>query len=99
MRMSLHILCNFTKEEAKEIPHPTYIRVLGMNQAGISYLNSIKKNCPLPIISALNQMDDLCSQIEYRTTAVYSSTFTPEKRKQLLAKEFQKKPIIQKNTL
>lgn len=99
MRMSLHILCNFTKEEAKEIPYPTYIRVLGMNQAGISYLNSIKKNCPLPIISALNQMDDLCSQIEYRTTAVYSSTFTPEKRKQLLAKEFQKKPIIQKNTL
>ena len=99
MRMILHILCNFTKEEAKAVPYPTYIRILGLTETGIAYLNSIKKNCPLPIITSLSQIDDLCSQIEYRATAVYSSVFLKEKRTQLLTREFQKKPIIQKSAL
>ena len=99
MRMILHILCNFTKEEAKAVPYPTYIRILGLTETGIAYLNSIKKNCPLPIITSLSQIDDLCSQIEYRATAVYSSVFPKEKRTQLLTREFQKKPIIQKSAL
>ena len=48
-RMLLHILTNFTKEEAKNIK-VDYIRLLGFNERGKNYLNKIKKTLDLPIV-------------------------------------------------
>ena len=66
-RMFLHILCNFTKEEANN-RKINYIRILGFNKRGKNYLNKIKKNINLPI---LTKYDDLL-YIEKRTTDIYN---------------------------
>ena len=41
-RMLVHILCSFTKEEAKKCKAIEYIRILGFNDKGRLYLNKIK---------------------------------------------------------
>lgn len=46
-RCLVHILCNYEKQECKI----NYIRVLGFNKKGQNYLNKIKKNIDLPIIT------------------------------------------------
>jgi len=53
-RMFTHILCGFTKEEAKNIDI-NYIRVLGFNKKGTKHLNKIKKDINLPIITNLKK--------------------------------------------
>lgn len=67
-RMFLHILCGFTKEEAKNNKEIKYIRVLGFNKNGKNYLNKIKKDIKLPI---LTKYDDLL-YIEKRVTDIYN---------------------------
>ena len=66
-RMFLHILCNFTKKEAKN-RKISYIRVLGFNSKGKNYLNKIKKDVNLPILTKYN--DSL--YIEKRVTDIYN---------------------------
>ena len=61
-RMLVHILMNFTKEEANNIDI-NYIRVLGFNTNGQSHLNSIKKDINIPIIT---KYDDKYLYIENR---------------------------------
>ena len=53
-RMFTHILCGFTKEQAKNI-EINYIRVLGFNKKGTKYLNKIKKEINIPIITNLKK--------------------------------------------
>ena len=65
--MFLHILCNFTKEEANN-RKINYIRILGFNKNGKNYLNEIKKNINLPI---LTKYDNLL-YIEKRVTDIYN---------------------------
>ncbi len=67
-RMFLHILCDFTKEEAKNNKEIKYIRILGFNQKGRNYLNKIKKDIDLPI---LTKYDDLLN-IEFRVSNIYN---------------------------
>ena len=71
MRMLLHILCNFTKEKAKEFNKITYIRLLGFNDNGQKYLNYIKKKVPVPIISKINREKDPMLEYELQTTNIY----------------------------
>lgn len=73
-RMLLHILCNFTKEKAKQFQEISYIRLLGFNDKGRSYLNQIKKDVPVPIISKINRTKDSMLEFELQTTKIYSLT-------------------------
>ena len=50
-RMLLHILCGFTKDYAKIMKNIEYIRVLGFNKKGQKYLNEIKKELNLPLVT------------------------------------------------
>ncbi len=50
-RMLLHILCGFTKDHAKIMKNIEYIRVLGFNKKGQKYLNKIKKELNLPLVT------------------------------------------------
>ena len=69
-RMLTHILISLTKEEAKyEID---YIRILGMNSKGKNYLNNIKKEMVLPLVTNYKNVDSKLLNIEYRTTKIYS---------------------------
>ena len=71
-RALLHILCNYTKEENKKFQEITYIRLLGMNQKGKKYLNQIKKEITIPIISKITREKDLMLEKELQTTKIYT---------------------------
>lgn len=87
-RMLLHILCDFTKEKAKTFNSITYIRILGFNDQGRLYLNSVKKKVPVPIISKINRTKDPMLEYEIFTTTIYALTLPPEKEKELNYQEY-----------
>ena len=70
-RMLLHILCNFTKEKAHLFKDISYIRILGFNDTGRSYLNSIKKDISIPIISKIVREKDPMLEYEIGLTSLY----------------------------
>ena len=71
-RMLLHILCNFTKEKANLFKDISYIRILGFNDTGKSYLNSVKKGIDIPIISKITRNKDAMLEFELDTTNIYN---------------------------
>jgi hypothetical protein len=89
--MLLHILCNFTKEKAKSFNKITYIRLLGFNENGRKYLNYIKKNIPVPIISKINREKDLMLEFELQTTNIYALTTNNDLIKQEYINHLNKK--------
>ncbi len=84
-RMLIHILCSFTKEEAKKMKNIEYINILGFNEKGKKYLNKIKKEIDIPLITKYynNEMYDL----EIRADNIYHIN---EKDKE---NEYARKPI------
>lgn len=90
-RMFIHILTNFTKEEASSNQDITYIRVLGFNNKGKKYLNQIKKELPIPLITNGFIKDNPILEIEYRASYIYS-LLTHDST--LIQKELRNKPII-----
>ena len=53
-RMLTHILVNYTKKESKK-KNINYIKVLGFNSIGKKYLNNIKKDISIPIITNITK--------------------------------------------
>lgn len=88
-RMLVHILCNFTKEEANNLK-TEYIRILGFNQKGKIYLNKIKKNMEIPIITKYKKYKNL--DIEIRSSSIYSLLEDDT----IIEKEYKNKPISDK---
>lgn len=90
-RMLTSILCGLTKEMANKYKNPEYIRILGFNKNGSSYLKKIKKDCKLPIITKFtNKYETL--NLELKTTYIYNLN---EKDKiDLTLMEYKNKPII-----
>ncbi len=48
-----------------------YIRILGLNKRGSLYLNSIKKDLKLPLISKVTREKDEMLEFEIETTKIY----------------------------
>ena len=72
--MLLHILVGFTKEDAKNMNEITYIRLLNFSSNGRKYLNEIKKEIDIPIISKINRTKDKMLDFEIHTTQIYALT-------------------------
>ena len=87
-RMLLHILCNFTKEKKEQLKEVNYIRLLGFSDKGRMYLNSIKKELDVPLISKINRNKDPMLEFEIETTKIYGLNLVPEKQIELLNKEY-----------
>lgn len=66
-RMLIHILIGLTKDD-KNNCHLDYLRVLGFNQIGQNYLNSIRKNL---LISLKVKPDSLQEKYETRASLIY----------------------------
>lgn len=79
-RMLVHILMNFTKEEASNIDI-NYIRILGFNSKGKLYLNKIKKNIIVPI---LTNYDDKYLFIESRVSSIINNQDLEYKHKPII---------------
>lgn len=97
MRMCVHILCGFTKEEAKRMQDISYIRILGFTKKGRKHLKSIKKDCKYPIITNFSDLkNNEMLQLEMRTTAIYASIFNEEEKQKKIEEEY-KHSVIQKD--
>ena len=88
-RMLIHILTSFTKEEAKQIKID-YIRILGFNTNGKNYLNKIKKEITIPLITAYQKNLSPTLDLEHRASSIYYLPISPL----YIQKEWNKKPII-----
>ena len=81
-------MCNFTKEEAIKFKEITYIRVLGFNDKGKIYLNTIKKNSTISIVTNPKNSNDEMLKLEHRVTNIYNIVTGSNLKDQL------EKPII-----
>lgn len=70
-RMLVHILTGFTKKEASKINDIEYIRILGFNKSGQNYLNVIKKQCDIPIITNYKKGNWML-EVECRVSDIYN---------------------------
>ena len=89
-RMFTHILCSFTKEDAKNNKDLKYIRILGFDNIGKKYLNSIKKECDVPIITNIKKENVDLLSIEIKCDSIYNLIMNEE------FELFKQKPIIKK---
>jgi len=89
-RMLIHILTSFTKEEANYI-QIDYIRLLGFSIPGQIYLNKIKKEISLPIITNYKKELSSLLDIELRATSIYSLPL----KQNIIEQEYKMKPIKQ----
>ena len=96
-RMLIHILCGFTKDEANSLKDEIYIRLLGFNENGKEYLNYIKKNITVDLISnystGKNKLD-----LEFRVNAIYSSILDETIRNKVIDMEYKCRPIMNNNS-
>lgn len=88
-RMLIHILTSFTKEEANNLKID-YIRVLGFNQKGKNYLNKIKKDIDIPLITSYKPNISTLLDLEQRITSIYYLPIEPQE----IQNEYKRKPII-----
>ena len=95
-RMLTHILCGFTKEEAKKYQDKIYIRILGFDETGKLYLNQIKKEITIPVISNYSSSKGLLN-LEFRVNAIYASVLKEEQQFILTEMEYKSTPVIKQD--
>ena len=87
-RSLIHILLNIKENINNETP---YIKILGFNKKGQSYINKIKKDIKLPMYYKYKPNLNKIYDIENRTTRIYSLIVND---KELISNEYKNKPII-----
>jgi len=70
-RSLIHILCQTEKELMDSIEIP-YIRILGMNDTGKKYLNTVKKGLVVPLISKISENIHPYLDTEIKVSMIYS---------------------------
>ena len=88
-RMLMHILFNLTKNESKNIVID-YVRVLGFNSKGRSYLNKIKKNKDINIVTNYKDGISKLFDLENRVNNIYAIIVDNK----LIYEEYSHNPII-----
>ncbi len=93
-RVCTHILTNTSKLLMKEnSEQPTYIRLLGTTLVGQDYLNGIKKNVAIPIVSKLSAFSNEQINLDIKASNVYASCLNEPYRSMLIKQEFSNPPI------
>ena len=67
----MHILIGFTKDFAEKAKEIEYIRILGFNNIGQKYLNTVKKDVTLKILSKFEKNYSKILDFELKTTEIY----------------------------
>ena len=92
-RMLCHILTGYKKSDKKE--DVEYIRILGMNKKGQNYVNKIKKDIDVPLITKFTDLNKEYQTLELKLAYVYCLPFSKEKQEKYLDNEIKSKIIIQ----
>lgn len=99
-RLCTHILTNTTKKEMAPVlqnPQATYIRLLGMSEKGQVYLNHIKKDLDLPLVSTLSKHEDPLLTLDERAADCYALGYPEDLRTEKLQEEYGMPPIRDRN--
>lgn len=70
-RMLIHILIGLTKEDKAQVTKNNYIRILGLSKLGQLYINSIKKDINIPLITKFTSINSIIKDYELRCAYVY----------------------------
>lgn len=95
-RLCTHILTKTTKHQMSYInPSQTspYIRLLGMSSKGQGYLNYVKKQLELPLISKLSTFQHPLLELDLKAAMTYNIIFPEPLRSKLLMDEYATPPI------
>ncbi|NRD78765.1 nucleotidyltransferase [Bacillus sp. BRMEA1] len=94
-RLCVHILTNTKKKELVNTSNrATYLRLLGMTTAGKAYLNQMKKNFSLPLISRVSSYKGKELLLDIKATRIYAVGLPDLQKKAMLQQEFQQPPIF-----
>ncbi|MFQ3545857.1 nucleotidyltransferase [Halobacillus rhizosphaerae] len=97
-RTLAHILIGTTKEEARVMldePIPPYVRLLGMNHTGQAYLNQIKKQMRIPLVTQPQHLDHPMLDLEEKASIAYYSILNAERRVEALQGEYHAPLVVQ----
>ncbi|MFC4354354.1 nucleotidyltransferase [Chryseomicrobium palamuruense] len=92
-RMLTHIYTGFLETERTD-KLPDAIRLIGMSNKGQLYLNSVKKDLELPLVSRLASSKSSFIAQDIRASNVYYLGFESEKLHQLVGHEYKKLPLM-----
>lgn len=94
-RMLTHIYNDFTWEQLKSFDLPTYIRPLAMSKNGQAYLQSIKKDLPLPLVSrvAAYKDNDMLA-LDVKTANLYYLGLQSAYAQKMIGSDYRITPII-----
>ncbi|WP_099157977.1 nucleotidyltransferase [Virgibacillus ndiopensis] len=85
-RIFVHILTNTKKTDmdfVQRISKVPYVRILGLTETGKAYLNQIKKDIEVPVITQLGRNMNSMLSIEEKASHAYYSILPPNIRKHL----------------
>ena len=71
-RMFIHILLGLTKSDKEKTINNDYIRILGFSNKGKIYINKIKKETSIPIVTSLKNINSLIKEYEIKEYNIYS---------------------------
>lgn len=91
-RMIIHILMNNHKEDIQTAIPIDYVRILGMNQTGKGYLNTIKKDADIKLLSSFKGHQHPALDIELKAASLYSCL--SKKQNQTVKEEYSHIPIM-----
>ena len=92
-RTLLYLLLNLTKEKVEKINPangPQYIRILGFNELGREYLNKIKHQLDLPLITKIPRDKPAMLELDLKAAAIYELGF---KEPAFIKEEYKQAPI------
>ena len=96
-RICANVLTGTTKKMILEWDLPagaSYIRLLGFNEKGQSYLKLMKKQLKIPLYSIFTKNSHPMMRHEQKVTAAYASVYPAEWATYLIKKEFSFRPIM-----
>ena len=96
-RILNHILCGYTKDDNELCKDIEYIRVLGFNTIGKKYLNKIKKEVDIPIISNYSKYKSRLMELELKATCAYASIYDEDIKKKIIMGEYIFHPMYKEN--
>lgn len=92
MRMFIHILIGLTKEDKTFLIKNEYIHLLGFDELGQKYINSIKKDTNIPIVTKITNIDSKIKDYEQKAANIYQMLTNED----VLTFEYSNKPIAKK---
>lgn len=71
-----------------------YVRILGFNHVGRSFLKQIKKSVPVPVYPTFTQQAHPMLKHELKVTAAYASIYDQEQATKIIQSEYQNPPVF-----